>query len=346
MNALITVAVAAYNVEKYIAAMLDSILAQSYPQLEILIVNDGSTDGTRAICEAYRDERIRLINKENGGLSTARQTAVDEAKGEYLCLVDGDDVLAPGYVEGLYRCIRETGADIAVCEDREVREKPGDGRLITLPQARETHMTQSVVCDRFWAMVEEFKLADSWNKLYRTDFIRQTGVRFFVEKQYNGTDLAFNHMLALHGPRYGVVHEALLNYRLTPGSRVRRKDKDLQGAFMQGVGGIIGEAEKLGYPQAVKRQLHMIYLDMIRRAVSDRYRNAGGMSAFRKAYALFSQRHRDFVRAHFAQCTTAGYPRGMQVFSALTDMRFFLPMYLYLTLRERAVRRAMEEGAV
>lgn len=346
MEKLITVAVAAYNVEKYIAAMLESILAQTYRNMEILIVNDGSTDGTRAICEGFRDSRIRIIDQENGGLSTARQRAVDEAQGAYLCLVDGDDVLETGYVETLLRCIRETDADIAVCEYREFTVQPGDGRYVALPAAEETDINREVISRRFLPMVSEFKLADSWNKMYRTDFIRQTGVRFFVEKQYNGTDLAFNHLLAMHAPRYGVVHEALLNYRLTPGSRVRRKDKDLQGGFMQIISALLEEAQRLGYDEGMRRQLHMIYLDMLRRAAAERYRNTQGLVGFCRAWKTFHARHRAFLREKFPGADTAGCSRGMRLFAALADRRCCLPMRLYLALREREVARAMKEGTV
>lgn len=346
MRELITVAVAAYNVEKYISAMVASILAQTYANLEILIVNDGSTDGTLAVCEGYADSRIRIISKENGGLSTARQTAIDEARGAYLCLVDGDDVLAPDYVEKLYRCIRERDADIAVCEYREFTAQPGDGRYVALPEAAETDITKEIICRRFLPMVQDFNLADSWNKMYCTDFVRKTGVRFFVEKQYNGTDLAFNHLLALHEPRYAVVHEALLNYRLTPNSRVRRKDKDLQGGCMQILPALTAEARRLGYDERAQRQLHMIYLDMLRRAAADRYRCAAGFGGFRRAYAAFHRRHREFQRVCFPQADTAGYSRGMRLFAALAERKYSLPMYLYLAAREREVAKAMKEGNV
>ena len=89
----ISVIVPVYNVEQYLARCVDSILAQSYENLEVILVNDGSRDGSGAICDAYaaKDSRIRVIHKENGGLSSARNAGLDVAEGEYIAFVDSDD---------------------------------------------------------------------------------------------------------------------------------------------------------------------------------------------------------------------------------------------------------------
>ncbi len=90
---LLSVIVPVYNVERYIKSCLDSIINQSYCDLEIILVNDGSTDQSGRICKEYtlRDSRIRLINKQNGGLSSARNTGLEIAKGNYITFIDADD---------------------------------------------------------------------------------------------------------------------------------------------------------------------------------------------------------------------------------------------------------------
>lgn len=118
MQSLISVIIPFYNVEKYIEECILSVLGQDYKNLEILFVNDGSTDGSAKIVEKYAkvDERITVINKKNGGVSSARNVGMDVAKGEYLLFVDSDDLLAKNMISELYKLSKEHDADIVTCD--------------------------------------------------------------------------------------------------------------------------------------------------------------------------------------------------------------------------------------
>mgnify|MGYP001146457269 FL=1 len=96
---LVSVVIPAYNAELYIKHAIDSILCQSHSDLEVIIVNDGSTDNTQAIVMSFTDPRVRLVNKTNGGMSSARNAGVDQAKGEYLAFLDADDYWMPDKLE-------------------------------------------------------------------------------------------------------------------------------------------------------------------------------------------------------------------------------------------------------
>lgn len=113
---LISVIVPAYNAEAFLDQCLESIVAQSYSHLEILVVDDGSTDGTGSLCDqwARRDERIRIIHQTNGGHSAARNAALDVMTGELVTMVDSDDILHPEFAATLLEVMRHTDADIAV----------------------------------------------------------------------------------------------------------------------------------------------------------------------------------------------------------------------------------------
>lgn len=113
---LISVIVAIYNVEPYLPVCLDSILNQTYDNLDILLVDDGSTDGCPEICDAYaaKDSRVRVIHQSNRGLSGARNRGMEAAKGEILTFVDADDRLHPDFCKILYGHMARTGADVAV----------------------------------------------------------------------------------------------------------------------------------------------------------------------------------------------------------------------------------------
>ena len=115
---LVSVIVPVYNVERYLPQCLESIVRQTYSSLEIILVDDGSTDGSPALCDEWtkRDPRIRVIHQQNGGLSQARNTALDAMTGDYVTMIDGDDHVEETFVETLLNCLTEHHADIAVCE--------------------------------------------------------------------------------------------------------------------------------------------------------------------------------------------------------------------------------------
>lgn len=115
---LITIIVPVYNVKKYLKECLDSIINQTYKNLEIILVDDGSPDNCGKICDEYakRDKRIKVIHKENGGLSSARNAGLDIAKGEYISFIDSDDYVAENFIEKLYLLCIQNNADIAECD--------------------------------------------------------------------------------------------------------------------------------------------------------------------------------------------------------------------------------------
>lgn len=122
---LVSLIIPVYNVESYLRDCLNSVCGQTYQTIEIIVVNDGSTDGSQAICEEYAgmDRRIRLITKENGGLSSARNAGLLEATGEYIGFVDSDDQIHSMFVEALMRALLLSDCGIAVCDYSMDREK-------------------------------------------------------------------------------------------------------------------------------------------------------------------------------------------------------------------------------
>lgn len=121
---LITVVVAVYNVEQYIERCADSLLSQTYRNLEIILVDDGSTDSSSELCDAIqcRDQRVRVIHKANGGLSDARNAGLGIANGSYVTFVDGDDLVSPLYVAELYYPIANGQADFSACDAVECQD--------------------------------------------------------------------------------------------------------------------------------------------------------------------------------------------------------------------------------
>lgn len=168
MQALITVVVPVYNVEKYLKRCVESILNQSYIRLEIILVDDGSTDGSGLLCDdlATRDDRIKVIHKENGGLSDARNAGIDIAKGEFITFIDSDDFVDLDMIETLSDSTLKTGSDIAICGfvpfyESDTPEVSGDTNVIkTLDnkKALSEMMYQKSISNSAWAKLYRLSL--------------------------------------------------------------------------------------------------------------------------------------------------------------------------------------------
>ncbi|MEE1101372.1 MAG: glycosyltransferase [Agathobacter sp.] len=176
MNDLITVMIPAYNAQKYIGRCIESLIEQTYKDIEILIVNDGSKDSTKSICEEYskKDERVRLVNQENGGEGAARNTGLIEARGKYLTFVDADDYVKDDFIERLYTNLVKNDARLAICGFTELREdtvlNETSGEISIMNQ--ETGMEMLLREDSFKGYV--------WNKIFDLDIIRQNKLSFDV----------------------------------------------------------------------------------------------------------------------------------------------------------------------
>ncbi len=165
MSNLISVIIPIYNVEKYLEKCIKSVINQTYTNIEIILVNDGSTDSCREICEKYEklDSRIRVINKENGGLSDARNVGINFSTGDYLAFIDSDDYVSDDYVEYLYNIICEKNVDISVCGFLEVTE---DGKLVN--NSEENNIKVFTDSDAIETMLYQREFDHSaWGKLYK-----------------------------------------------------------------------------------------------------------------------------------------------------------------------------------
>lgn len=166
---LISVIVAAYNIEAYLSRCLDSLLSQTYTNLEILVVDDGSKDGTGNICDRYaaKDSRIKVIHQENMGLSGARNSALTIASGEYIGYVDGDDWVEQNMYREMYYACEQQGAELAVCAYRQIgghdqQSFSNQRYVLTREQALDVY-----ICDD-----KPYHIYNSvWSKLFRRDIV-------------------------------------------------------------------------------------------------------------------------------------------------------------------------------
>ena len=170
MDKLISVIVPVYNVEKYLKKCIDSIINQTYRNLEIILVDDGSPDNAGKICDEYalKDHRIRVIHKENGGLSDARNAGIDVANGEFIMFVDGDDYIADIAIEQFYQSILNDRVDIAIACMDSVDEY---GNRVKMFSTAEKKICSGI--DAFFEICTGKSAFGAPNRLYKTNQIRE-----------------------------------------------------------------------------------------------------------------------------------------------------------------------------
>lgn len=163
---LISVIVPVYKVEQYLDRCVESVLAQTYTNLEVILVDDGSPDNSGALCDAWaqKDDRIRAVHKPNGGLSSARNVGLDHATGEYVQFLDSDDVIHPAMCGILLAALTDNDARIAACEVAHTFE--GDAPAYTVEGELEV-LSSTEAISRMWYQTGFFPSACT--KLYRRD---------------------------------------------------------------------------------------------------------------------------------------------------------------------------------
>lgn len=183
MQPLISVIIPIYKAEKYIEKCVRRVMEQTYQNLEIILVDDGSPDESGAICEALgkEDARIRVLHKENGGAATARNAGLDVMTGAYIAFVDADDYMELNYIETLYQTLAENQAQVAICNFYTVDEDGNTAHIDNLHDAQETENG----CETAVFTGNEIILQDlqghwehvaPWGKLYQADLFE--GVRY------------------------------------------------------------------------------------------------------------------------------------------------------------------------
>lgn len=263
MNSIISIIIPVYNAEKYLKDAIESVINQTYKNIEIVLIDDGSTDDSANICKNYlKDARVKYYHQENKGLSASRQFGIDHCNGSYFATIDADDFIATDYIEKMYLAITKNNCDICICEWSDFYDERTELYIRPLHVSYDyVKVTTAMLSKKFKQFGDELSLSDSWNKLYRTDFVRQTGVKFELEKKYNGNDLAFNYKLLLHCPSYCVIKESLLFHRIVNGSMVHKKKQYLQEGFNCITDQIISEMDQLHYN--FTSQLSLFYYNLL-----------------------------------------------------------------------------------
>lgn len=238
-NPLISVIVPVYRIERYVGLCIESIMNQTYRNLEIILVDDGGKDRCPEICDLYaaKDRRVKVIHKPNGGLVSARKAGLRESNGGYVSYVDGDDWIGPGFIEGLYTAARTVGADMACAGfTRDLFSKSasftnvlpsgvyGGGRL------RELWKSMISAAPRYRPGISTYV----WNKLFRREILLDA--QGMVDDRISiGEDGAVTYPALLKCRTVAVTDNAAYHYRQREDSMLKQN------------AGYLEEAQKLRY---------------------------------------------------------------------------------------------------
>lgn len=207
-----------YNAEKYIRRCLDSAMQQTFSDMEIIVVNDGSEDSSLEICREYEklDSRFCIIDKENTGVSDSRNRAIDLAKGEYLQFLDSDDWLAPDATESLVYAAKKHDCDLVIADFYRV-----DGAVFTEKQhIRERGLlTREQYAEYMMQESADFYYGVLWNKLYRRSIIEEYQIRMNLELRWC-EDFLFNLSYIRHAIRFTAIQTPIYYYMKRKGSIV------------------------------------------------------------------------------------------------------------------------------
>lgn len=248
MSDLISIVVPVYNVEQYIEQCIDSILQQTYSNIEIILVNDGSTDSSGEICERYakKDKRIKLIQKKNGGLSDARNYGIVAAKGRYIGCVDSDDWIEADMYEKLYKACIDNDADISVCGHfREYVNKT------VLYEQKYEILSANQALEK---LIRGEELHDhAWSKLYKKFLFNE--IEYPVGKLYE--DVRTTYKLIAKSSKVISIPNPLYHYRQRKGSIAHGDFNENVFQLLESVIEIINdnEIETEKYNQAIEHRL-------------------------------------------------------------------------------------------
>lgn len=206
---LISVVVPVYNVEKYLNRCVESIVNQTYKNLEIILVDDGSTDSSPAICDewAQKDNRIKVIHKKNGGLSSARNAGIKALTGKYVCFIDSDDYIEINTFELMLKSITKDDYDVCICSANLVDK---DYNIISKENYKSSTFSGEEVMKAFLTG-KVFESISACDKLYKVSVIRNNNITFNEEEKW-GEDFPFNYLYFKKVDKLISIDDRLYNY--------------------------------------------------------------------------------------------------------------------------------------
>lgn len=321
----ISVIVPVYNVEKYIHRCIDSILAQTYSDFELILVDDGSPDGCPAICDEYaqEDSRVHVIHKLNGGLSDARNAGLDwmfaNSGSRYVTFIDSDDWVHPQFLELLLRAVTEYQVDVGVC----TFERP-ERYLHEQMTSRELGAAEKLTVEDL-LIQHEWNYNYAWGKLYWRELFRE--IRYPKGKNFEDTFTTYRVLFAARQEAVVWLDQPLYFYFRNEAGITRSPWTPKELVVLEGIRAQIDYYRTHGYARALEKEQwlyvnHFAYqLCRIRENKGDYRKNRGYLRKLRAEMMRYvHQNPEKYGYRKMPWCYEAAYPRLMRVYHACGKM--------------------------
>lgn len=342
MRPLVTVVVPTYNVEKYLNKCVHSITSQTYDNLEIILVDDGSTDSSSAICDSLceSDSRIRVIHKQNQGLGFARNTGIDNAKGDYICFIDSDDYLDVQTIEKCVTALAETSAQAAlfglvnVNEQYEIIDSNIDFNLSPLAangdEFRKTILPELISHDYSTGAPHSYPFS-SCTGLFSLSLIRDNNLRFLSERDIISEDSYF--LFQLYSRIHGVVlvPEALYFHFINTTSLTMTYRKDRFERINDFYRRSVALFAELSYSDELLARLNMLYHSFVIAALKQIV--ASDMSKSEKKKCVLDIVKDSVFRGTLSKAVIKKEKRSLQIFMNTARMGCGFLCYLILIIK-------------
>ena len=229
---LVSIIVPVYNVERYLEECVQSLVKQTYSDIEIILVDDGSKDSSGKMCDQFEkeDSRIKVIHKENAGLGFARNSGLDVAKGKYVTFIDSDDVADENLIENLIKGIHENKADTCIGGFKRITE---NGKIVFQERYNKKIYAGSDVYQELFARMlgsdadkHDAIRMSVWNVLYSMEIIKAKTIRFPSERVLISEDIIWDSEYYRYSKITAVIESTAYKYRITPGSLTQKYKPD------------------------------------------------------------------------------------------------------------------------
>lgn len=232
----VSIIVPVYNVENYVKRCLESLINQTYKNIEIVIVNDGSTDNSKIICDEYvkKDSRIKLINKKNQGLGLARNTGLENITGDYVLFVDSDDYVEIDLVDTVYDIIKKNKCDFVRFHNYREDLNTGEKKVRTSCLKEGFYNKEDINKNILFPIIgvlpketsENFVGMSVWRNLYKVSIIKDNNLKFVSEREFISEDVIFNiNYFSLCNKAY-VINKPLYHYIVNESSLTSKYKPD------------------------------------------------------------------------------------------------------------------------
>ena len=340
---LISVIIPVYNVEEYLVRCVESIKTQTYSNLEIILVDDGSPDGCPKICDqmALDDSRIKVIHKQNGGQGLARNSGIEIATGKYVAFVDSDDWMNKNYIENLYSAISQNEADIVIASHSiannlenivpkhlHIKEGVYNGEDVK----------NEILLPIIGPNVDFFKDVQiesaAWGKLYRLDIVKQNNIRFPSERVAVGEDMFFNALYLYHSKCAVVINDCGYRYFENLKSTTRKYNPLRYERTLNFYTNARELVEKLGLQAEIGHRVERTFLLKLRTAI--RLVVISDMPRREKIYEIGHYLNNPTVVAVLKNYPINSYVFAIRLLSKLMRSKNAAGVYYLTKLREAA----------